>query len=574
MYAMMHPIKKSLFETDYIDKIREIDNSIEFEGVEKEEEDKESTYLSMSSYTQDELNDAQEELSFKDAISVLNSYYYTNSGEILPRKNATISRIQFDKNNPPEEQRLLATELYLPGRGDLLRKASIVIDNKLFGKEEISEEEFEIFRKSFLDYYAYLLPVDFLKRLNDYFKDRLEEPVDVLSDDIYNILKNNQFVARNCKKYLFNSTYRNQFSIDLPKMATIIEALQIDPQDQLLSDNSTILNLLMAMVVGYDIHEFELNSQAYKDNKTVTQIDYNIKKAYKKSLEYLLSDNFLLSSEMGNLIGAHTNSEFGYYPLNGELVSALMQKLFGKIPDNNSDQILMSDKNLYDKVLRNDISDMLEINHRYRMKISPTLFFKNLPPNEYLKWIGMEENVLESMILVMGRNDITTIEILHDVISDNSNSMLKKLHPGVSDEQIAQFKQRLTNVRNNIFAPNEYTDIRGITTLIGSQSVDFKDKPSYIALANRFGYYNHKQNAFDYYSKLLEYLTPEQIKNEGILLGFKIDYVFDSRCKDMDLQSAIKRLSKKGSEVIVHYKSSRNKTGQDDEGYGSPTELQ
>lgn len=570
MYAMMHPIKKSLFETDYIDKIREIDNSIEFEVKEEEE----STYLSMSSYTQDELNDAQEGLSFKDAIYVLNSYYYINSGEILPRKNATISRIQFDKNNPPEEQRLLATELYLPGRGDLLRKASIVIDNKLFGKEEISEEEFEIFRKSFLDYYAYLLPVDFLKRFNEYFKDRLEEPVDVLSDDIYNILKNNQFVARNCKKYLFNSTYRNQFSIDLPKMATIIEALQIDPQDQSLSDNSTILNLLMAMVVGYDIHEFELNSQAYKDNKTVTQIDYNIKKAYKKSLKYLLSDNFLLSSEMGNLIGAHTNSEFGYYPLNGELVSALMQKLFGKIPDNNSDQILMSDKNLYDKVLRNDISDMLEMNHRYRMKISPTLFFKNLPPNEFLKWIGMEENVLESMVLVMGRNDITTIEMLHEVISDNSNSMLKELHPGVSDEQIAQFKQRLTNVRDNIFSPNEYTDIRGINTLIGSQSVDFKDKLSYIALAHRFGYYNHKQNAFDYYSKLLEYLTPEQIKNEGILLGFKLDYVLDSRCKDMDLQSAIKRLSKKGSEVIVNYKSSRNKDGQDDEGYGSPTELQ
>ena len=570
MYAMMHPIKKSLFETDYIDKIREIDNSIEFEV----KEDEESTYLSMSSYTQDELNDAQEELSFKDAISVLNSYYYTNSGEILPRKNATISRIQFDKNNPPEEQRLLATELYLPGRGDLLRKASIVIDNKLFGKEEISEEEFEIFRKSFLDYYAYLLPVDFLKRFNDYFKDRLEEPIDVLSDDIRNILMNNKLIFRNCKKYLFNSTYRNQFPIDFSKMTTIIEALQIDPQEQSLSDDSTILNLLMAMVVGYDIHEFELNAQACKGNKTDTTIDYNIKKAFEKARDCLLSDNSISSLNLSTLIGAHSNSEFGYYPLNGKLVSALMQKLFGKIPNNTSDQILMSETDLFDEVLRKDIYDMLKMGPYYRMKISPTLFFKNLPPNEFLKWIGMEENVLESMILVMGRNDITTIEMLHEVISDSNNSMLKELHPGVSDEQIAQFKQRLTNVRDNIFSPNEYTDIRGITTLIGSQSVDFKDKLSYIALANRFGYYNHKQNAFDYYSKLLEYLTPEQIKNEGILLGFKFDYVLDSRCKDMDLQSAIKRLSKKGSEVIVNYKSSRNKDGQDGEGFSSPTELQ
>ena len=142
------------------------------------------------------------------------------------------------------------------------------------------------------------------------------------------------------------------------------------------------------------------------------------------------------------------------------------------------------------------------------------LLFRNIKPDEFLKWDMMEQSLLEQAIVIMGKNDIEVLKTLDVVVHNEDDSLLAKANPNMSKEEISRFKTRLIDVYDSIFTSKKDKHRIALVT----PPTDFQGLP------------NHKQPVDEYMDELYKLLTREQIFKIDMLESLHKDYNSDYRC--------------------------------------------
>jgi hypothetical protein len=208
------------------------------------------------------------------------------------------------------------------------------------------------------------------------------------------------------------------------------------------------------------------------------------------------------------LSGNRAISNNSFYPLPSKLIGSLMEKLYSS--SSRKEELRSSE---------NDINAGQRLRDTLSLKIQSSntrdkLLFRNIKPDEFLKWDMMEQYLLEQAIVIMGKNDIEVLKTLDAVVHNEDGSLLEKANPNLSKEEISRFKTRLIDVYDSIFtSKNDKHRIALVTP-----PTDFHELP------------NHKQPVDEYMNELYKLLTIEQIFNIDMLAGLHEDYNSDYRC--------------------------------------------
>ena len=119
----------------------------------------------------------------------------------------------------------------------------------------------------------------------------------------------------------------------------------------------------------------------------------------------------------------------------------------------------------------------------------------NIAPDEFLKWSRMDDELLLQVMMKIGRNDVRVISTLNSVVLNNDLNRIRAVNPGLSDEELKEFKRRLVSIRNKIYNPKNYEYIK---ILIGGNAYNSDQYPT------------HKQELREYFKELVVPLNSKQ----------------------------------------------------------------
>ena len=468
-----------------IGDLSQIDLSTEFNVDDDIDEINPSQAKKSPLYSLEELEEAKKALTFDEALEILGDYYFANRSQISDYHSKQSKESNETTSIEPEEQnksklgiaeRILGTEVTTLGMGDYLRRASIYIDNVLFNENNIGEEELEACNK-FVAENGNILPKAFITAYSSLIQSKGKKQIKPRFNlELYSHL------IRDCRKYSYNLTYHTYHPIDPEQLASVINNTYYDDftRDDLV--NYELIYILMAMVLYYDGESAGNTILKYMDGED-NFIPEEYTKAYNKAVDTLLKigpDPEIYKA----IFGMH---DLFLYPIDSRLLGKMMEMVYGS----ESSISGMSSAAENKRELRNYLTDLItQSDDLFKDKM-----LMNIAPNEFLKWSRMDDELLLQAMMKIGRNDVEVISTLNSVVLDDDLDRIRAVNPGLSGEELSEFRGRLVSIRNKIYNPKNH---KYMISLIGGEAYDSEPYPT------------HKQELREYFTKLVEPLDRKQ----------------------------------------------------------------
>ena len=494
-----------------LSEVKQIDTAQEFESENSINEVGDASYASKaySIYSPNELSKAKEMLTIPESIQIIEEYYRDNKNQIIDLKSKKIIDNTSDSylsQQAIDYSRLLAQEVSLIGRGELLRLAARNVDDMLYGRKPIDPNYFESV-KSFATKYAPYLPEEFVIQFNRLLSIRGQKAIGTdFNTDKY------RRIIRECRKYLLNQSFRENIDFDPKDLSDCISKTYVNGLDENDLSTNEFLYLLYTMISCYDKTDFNVEFKNY-NSQSKKVVPNDIKRATDKAVKLLLDGEIKMDNTNWNtLISGHkTLSSFEFYPMHSRMIGCLMEKMYNSKCLEEEKKSSLTNQKAGDGIRRFLSSRIVSNNRRNN------IFFRNISPDEFLKWDAMDEGLLERAIVIMGRNDVEVLQVLDAIDPINGNALIKQVNPDLSEGEIDEFRERLIRVKNSIF---NYKDTRNIVALFEPDK-DFTLLP------------NHKQPVNQYLAEIFKLMTKEQIIDSSVFLALFNDYNSDYRVRQI-----------------------------------------
>ena len=519
-------ISRPLFGLSEVEKI---DTAREFELENSINEVGDASYASKaySIYSPNELAKAKKMLTIPESIQIIEEYYRDNKNQIIDLKSKKIIDNTSDSylsQQAIDYSRLLGQEVSMIGRGELLRLAARNIDDMLYGRKPIDPNYFESV-KSFATKYAPYLPEEFVIQFNRLLSIRGQKAIGTdFNTDKY------RRIIRECRKYLLNQSFRENIDFDPKDLSDCISKTYVNGLDENDLSTNEFLYLLYTMISCYDKTDFNVEFKNY-NSQSKKVVPNDIKRATDKAVKLLLDGEIKMDNTNWNtLISGHkTLSSFEFYPMHSRMIGCLMEKMYNSKCLEEEKKSSLTNQKAGDGI-RKFLSSRIVSNNRRN-----NIFFRNISPDEFLKWDAMDEGLLERAIVIMGRNDVEVLQILDAIDEVNGNALIKQANIGMSQQEIEAFKERLIRVKKAIFSDK---DRQNIVTLFEPDE-DFTLLP------------NHKQPVNAYLYNIHKLMTQEQINDS---------FVKSALFNDCNSDYRVQQLTPQALEGLIKYLTSQMPT--------------
>ena len=494
--------------------LEEIDTTIELESNDSINEVGAVNYDSKvySPYSPKESAQAKEMLTIPESIQILQSYYEMNKYLITAERSKKIYDFESDEylaHQAIDKSRLLAQEISLLGRGELLRLAARNVDEMLFTKKPISPEDLNLV-KDFAEKCAPYMPEEFLISFNRVLSIMGQKTIGMdFNTDRY------QRIAKECRKYVCSKAFRENATFDSKDLADCISKIYVGKLDKGTLPENDFLYLLYAMVACYDKVDFDINFKNY-NSLTNKSVPNEIERATDKAIQILFDSGMVIDNVKWNIIisGHKTSSSMNFFPLHTRMIGKLMERMYNSKCQEEERRSSEPNKSVGEKI-RTLLSSMIVSDDRRK-----NVFFRNINPDEFLKWDAMDEDLLERALVIMGRNDVEVLQILDAIDQKNGNALIRLVNDDLSEERIEEFKERLIRVKNSIFNSK---DTKNIVALFEPDE-DFTLLP------------NHKQPVNAYLYEIQKLMAQEQINSDDVRLALFNDCNSDFRVAQLSPQ--------------------------------------